>query len=230
MTAASVDGDGCPDGARGPASGPGAVPPGTPMAGYGPSALATPANALTVVRLLAAPILVLMVLHRPTSWLTWAVWTALAGTDGIDGWLARRHGTTRSGAFLDPLADKFLVLGAMFALVADHRFSWVPVVIIALREAAISLYRIVAARHGVSVPARALAKVKTWVQALAVGCVVLPLTGHHRLLAETTLWVAVALTLVTGVQYYAEARKAAAVGTGGAETPPAGPAPGTAPA
>ncbi len=86
----------------------------------------------------------------------------LAGTDGIDGWLARRHGTTRSGAFLDPLADKFLVLGAMFALVADHRFSWVPVVIIAVREVAISLYRIVAARHGVSVPARALAKLKTW--------------------------------------------------------------------
>ena len=42
-------------------------------------------------------------------------------TDGIDGYLARRHGTTRSGAFLDPLADKVLVLGAMFALVAQRR-------------------------------------------------------------------------------------------------------------
>jgi CDP-diacylglycerol--glycerol-3-phosphate 3-phosphatidyltransferase len=177
--------------------------------GYGPSALATPANALTVVRLLAAPILVIMVLHRPTSWLTWAVWTALAGTDGIDGWLARRHGTTRSGAFLDPLADKFLVLGAMFALVASHRFSWVPVAIIAAREVAISLYRIVAARHGVSVPARTLAKAKTMVQSLAVGAMVLPVTGHHPILAVSALWVAVALTVVSGAQYYAEARKGA---------------------
>ena len=50
-----------------------------------------------------------------------AMWTALCSTDGIDGWLARRHGTTRSGAFLDPLADKVLVLGAMFTLVARGR-------------------------------------------------------------------------------------------------------------
>ena len=154
-----------------------------------------------MVRLLAAPILVIMVLHRPTSWLTWAVWTALAGTDGIDGWLARRHGTTRSGAFLDPLADKFLVLGAMFALVADHRFSWVPVVIIAIREVAISLYRIVVARHGVSVPARSLAKLKTLVQALAVGGAVL---ARHRASPGRGGRPAVAgggLDLVTGVQY-----------------------------
>jgi CDP-diacylglycerol---glycerol-3-phosphate 3-phosphatidyltransferase len=205
-----------------------------PTHGYGPSALATPANALTVVRLLAAPILVIMVLHRPTSWLTWVVWTALAGTDGIDGWLARRHGTTRSGAFLDPLADKFLVLGAMFALVSDHRFSWVPVVIITIREVAISLYRIVVARHGVSVPARMLAKVKTLVQAFAVGCALLPITGHHPLIAVTLLWLATVLTVVTGAQYLAEARKPApavaseTAGGSGVDPGPAGPATGTA--
>jgi CDP-diacylglycerol--glycerol-3-phosphate 3-phosphatidyltransferase len=201
--------------------------PATPAANaYGPSALATPANALTVVRLVAAPILVLMVLHR----LTWAVWTALAGTDGVDGWLARRHGTTRSGAFLDPLADKFLVLGALFALVADHRFSWVPVAIIACREVAISLYRIAVARHGVSVPARRLAKAKTLVQAVAVGAVLWPVTGHHPALAEVTLWVAVVLTVVTGVQYFAEARRGTPVEAGGAAAGPGDPAAGTAPA
>ena len=86
----------------------------------------------------------------------------LAGTDGLDGWLARRQGTTRSGAFLDPLADKVLVLGAMSALVAIDRWWWVPVALIAAREIAISLYRSWVARQGVSVPARPLAKVKTW--------------------------------------------------------------------
>ena len=52
-------------------------------------------------------------------------------TDGLDGILARRYGTTRSGAFLDPLADKVLVLGAMFALVGRGVFPLMPVVIIA---------------------------------------------------------------------------------------------------
>lgn len=216
MTPASGDGDvtiGGPIGGPigplgGPIGGPSAAGAGAvaPM-GYGPTALATPANALTLVRLLAAPILVIMVLQRPTAWLTWGVWTGLASTDGIDGWLARRHGTTRSGAFLDPLADKFLVLGAMFALVADHRFSWIPVTIVAVREVAISLYRIVAAHQGVSVPARFLAKMKTLVQALAIGAVLLPITGSYPALAVATLWVAMVLTVVTGAQYLIQARR-----------------------
>src|ERR1700730_7984270 len=121
---------------------------------FGPTALATPANGITVARLLAAPVLMLLVVTYGTSWLTVAAWLVLAGTDGVDGWLARRHGTTRSGAFLDPLADKFLVLGAMSALVAIDRWWWLPVAIIAAREIAISMSRSWVARQGVSVPAR----------------------------------------------------------------------------
>src|ERR1700738_4327616 len=148
--------------------------------GFGPSALATPANGITVARLLAPPLLVLVVLHYRTSWLTVTAWLVLAGTDGIDGWLARRHGTTRSGAFLDPLADKFLVLAAMSGLVAIRRWWWVPVGLIASREIVISLYRSFVARQGISVPARPLAKLKTWVQDLAVGAALLPLTERHH--------------------------------------------------
>ena len=77
------------------------------------------------------------------------LWFALCATDGIDGWLARRHGTTRSGAFLDPLADKVLVLGAMFALGRSRRFWWLPVALIAVREIGISLYRSMAGRQGI---------------------------------------------------------------------------------
>jgi CDP-diacylglycerol--glycerol-3-phosphate 3-phosphatidyltransferase len=180
---------------------------------FGPSALATPANGVTVGRLLAAPIFMLLVLHYQTSWITLAAWTVLASTDGFDGYLARRHGTTRSGAFLDPLADKFLVLGALCALVAIGRFWWLPVALIAAREIAMSLYRWLGARQGVCVPARPLAKVKTVVQDLAVGAAVLPLTGHrhHPDLAETALWVAVGLTLVSGAQYLLDGRRAGMV-------------------
>ena len=70
---------------------------------YGPSALATPANAVTVVRLLVSPILFSMIAHDGATWAVFALWVVLASTDGVDGWIARRHGTTRSGAFLDPL-------------------------------------------------------------------------------------------------------------------------------
>jgi CDP-diacylglycerol---glycerol-3-phosphate 3-phosphatidyltransferase len=175
---------------------------------FGPTALATPANLITVVRLLAAPILVVLVLHNGTSWAAVAVWVVLASSDGIDGWLARRHGTTRSGAFLDPLADKFLVLGAMSALIAINRWWWVPVALIAAREIVISLYRSWVARFGISVPARPLAKVKTLVQDLAVGTALLPLTGtHHAMLPVTLLWLAVVLTLVTGAQYLLDGRR-----------------------
>ncbi len=180
---------------------------------FGPSALATPANVITVARLLAAPLFVLLVLHYGTSWLTVGVWLVLAGTDGIDGLVARRYGATRSGAFLDPLADKFLVLGAMSALVATNRWWWVPVALIAAREIAISLYRSWVARQGVSVPARPLAKLKTWVQDLAVGAVLLPTTGHrHAGLALSLLWFAVALTLVTGTQYLLDGRRTLTTG------------------
>ncbi len=73
---------------------------------FGPSALVTPANAVTVARLLAAPVYVVMLVAWGASWINVVVGIILAGSDGLDGYMARRHGTTRSGAFLDPLADK----------------------------------------------------------------------------------------------------------------------------
>ncbi|HYI63230.1 MAG TPA: CDP-alcohol phosphatidyltransferase family protein [Acidimicrobiales bacterium] len=176
---------------------------------YGPSALITPANAVTIFRLLVSPALLVMILDQPSSWLAVALWFALAVTDGIDGALARRHGTTRSGAFLDPLADKVLVLGALYALVAAGRFSWLPVVLISARELAISVYRTRLSRTGLAVPARTLAKVKTVVQELAVALALLPLAVDQPVLADAVLWGAVALTLVSGAQYLLDGREAA---------------------
>ena len=101
---------------------------------YGPSALRTPANGVTIARLLASPGLFVLIADHGASWGVFALWTGLALTDGLDGWIARRQGTTRSGAFLDPLADKVLVLGAMIMLVAIGTFWWLPVALIAVRE------------------------------------------------------------------------------------------------
>ena len=176
---------------------------------YGPSAMMTPANAVTIIRLVLSPALLVMILAEPSSWGAVCFWIALAVTDGVDGHLARRFGTTRSGAFLDPLADKVLVLGALFALVAAGRFSWLPVALIGAREVAISLFRTSLGRQGLAVPARHLAKAKTVVQELAVGAALLPLTVEHTLVANVLLWVAVALTLITGAQYLFDGRTAA---------------------
>lgn len=173
---------------------------------YGPSALVTPANAVTVLRLLGAPICFGLIVAHPISWVTAAVWTALAGTDGIDGWLARRHGRTESGAFLDPLADKVLVLGGLVALVSIGRFGWLPVGLIALREVAISLYRSWWARRGVSMPASPLAKAKTLTQAVAVGLAVWPPT-EGSWAADGALWLAVVLAIWSGIQYVTGERR-----------------------
>jgi CDP-diacylglycerol--glycerol-3-phosphate 3-phosphatidyltransferase len=175
---------------------------------FGPSALATPANAVTLVRILVLPLLVALILDDGSEWPALGLWVVLAGSDLFDGWLARRHGATRSGAFLDPLADKFLVLGAMAALVAKGVLWWLPVAIIAVREVALSAYRSYVGRRGVSVPARFQAKVKTWVQAIAVGMAIAPVSGDgYRGIMLSVLWASVALTVVTGAQYLWDGRR-----------------------
>jgi len=181
----------------------------TKVAGkFEPSALATPANAITGTRLLATPLLLVLIVHFGVSWVAAVAWVIVASTDFFDGWVARRQGATTSGAFLDPLADKVLVLGALVALAAIGLASWVPVAIIGVREMAMSLYRSAVARSGVSVPARPLAKMKTAAQDLAVGFILLPTTGlHDRWIGQTLLWVSVGLALVSGAQYLADSRQ-----------------------
>ena len=177
---------------------------------YGPSALVTPANGVTLARVALTPLLLVWILDDGPTWPALALWMALSLTDGIDGFLARRHGSTRSGAFLDPLADKFLVLGAMVCLIEIEIFGWLPVALIAVREVAMSVYRAVVGTKGVSIPARQTAKWKTVVQDLAVGLALLPGVGDdHPGVARAVLWAAVALTLYTGAEYLRDARERA---------------------
>jgi CDP-diacylglycerol---glycerol-3-phosphate 3-phosphatidyltransferase len=175
---------------------------------FGPSALATPANALTLARVLATPVFVILIVVQGATWLTVVVGVLVAGSDGVDGWVARRQGTTRSGAFLDPLADKLVVLGALLALAGEGLLPWAPVVLIAAREVGMSVYRSWAGRRGVSIPARTSAKVKTLVQDLAIATCLVPPLAHQHGLQLVAIWVAAALTLLTGVQYLLDGRRA----------------------
>jgi CDP-diacylglycerol--glycerol-3-phosphate 3-phosphatidyltransferase len=170
-----------------------------PLRRFGEGAVATPANAITVARVLLAIPTLLLIAERGTSWLAVALWLVLACTDGVDGWVARRDGTTRSGAFLDPLADKVLVIGGFVALGARADISWVPIFLIVGREAGIQVYRSLAGRRGVSLPARQLGKWKTVLQFAAVAAFLLPPMEDAVWLQQTVLWVAAALTLLSGL-------------------------------
>jgi CDP-diacylglycerol--glycerol-3-phosphate 3-phosphatidyltransferase len=174
---------------------------------FGPSALATPANAVTGARLLATPLMVLLIVRDGPAWPAVAAWFVLSCTDGVDGYLARRQGATRSGAFLDPLADKICVLAAMATLVADGRWWWPAVTLIAARELIQTAWRSRLGRRGISVPATRWAKIKTLLQDLAVGAALLPWTASHHTLVQTVLWLAAALTVLTGVQYLVDGRR-----------------------
>lgn len=168
---------------------------------FGPGALITPANAITIVRIVLTVPLLAMIYDHGASWPALALWIALSVSDGIDGYLARRHGTTRSGAFLDPLADKILVLGALAVLVANGTFWWLPVALVTVRELSIQAFRSYWGRRGLAVPATGLAKVKVVIQEVAVGFALLPLTTGTPAVATAVLWAAVVLTLYTGAQY-----------------------------
>jgi CDP-diacylglycerol---glycerol-3-phosphate 3-phosphatidyltransferase len=175
---------------------------------FGPTALVTPANAITVARLLAAPLYVAMLVVWGASWVNVVVGFFLAASDGLDGYLARRHGTTRSGAFLDPLADKAVVLGALITLAAQSHLPWLPVLLITAREIGMQAYRSWVGRRGVSIPARNTAKLKTFVQDLAIGVCIIPPLAHQHDLQIAMVWFACALTLYTGAEYLFDGRRA----------------------
>jgi CDP-diacylglycerol--glycerol-3-phosphate 3-phosphatidyltransferase len=166
---------------------------------FGPSALLTPANFVTALRFALTIPLLQVIATDGVSWRATVGWILLASTDGLDGWLARRDGTTRSGAFLDPLADKCLAIGGLASLAAKHVFPWMAVILIAAREVGVSLYRTAAGRRGISMPARNLGKMKTVFQLVAVGWALCPSTADYSGLGLSILWLAVALTVVSGL-------------------------------
>ena len=175
---------------------------------FGPSALLTPANYVTALRFALTLPLLRVIAIDGVSWRATVGWVILACTDGLDGWLARRDGTTRSGAFLDPLADKFLALGGLAALAGEGVFPWVAVGLIAFREVGISAYRTAAGRRGISLPARQLGKMKTVFQLIAVGVALCPSTAELSGLSLSLLWFAVGLTVVSGLDIVLSSRRA----------------------
>jgi CDP-diacylglycerol--glycerol-3-phosphate 3-phosphatidyltransferase len=140
--------------------------------------------------------------NNGTSWLAVFLGFVLAASDILDGYLARIRGTvSRWGAFIDPLADKVVVIGTALCLVEVERFHFLPVAILTLREIVITLYRLLVARKGLSIPARKSAKWKTIVQGIVLMIAVTPFLESSQWFVDFGLWIAAIFTVVTGIQY-----------------------------
>src|SRR5882762_4286019 len=164
------------------------------------------ANILTLSRILAIPLVVACFwLDRGwAQWLSMILFVAACITDWFDGYFARRyHQISRFGRFLDPIADKLLVAAALVMLVKGGQLSGVNVLaalIILAREILVSGLREFLAELKIGVPVSQLAKWKTGAQMTAItflllGDAVPPVIGEIGLVL---IWVAAALTLVTG--------------------------------
>ncbi len=174
-------------------------------------------NLLTLSRILAVPILVYL-LWKP-GWydygITFVLYCVVGITDYFDGYLARAQKTvSRLGVFLDPIADKIMVVAVIVMLISSrqasgepviHDFHIVPALVILLREITVSGLREFLAGLQVSVPVSQLAKWKTTFQMVALGALILggaiPRWEWVHDIGLASLWAAAILTIVTGWDY-----------------------------
>ncbi|MBW4466209.1 MAG: CDP-diacylglycerol--glycerol-3-phosphate 3-phosphatidyltransferase [Pegethrix bostrychoides GSE-TBD4-15B] len=164
---------------------------------------------ITVSRLLGVPIL-LVLLYQPSlraQWIALAVFLVAAGTDWLDGYLARRlNQVTELGKFLDPLVDKLLVLAPLLVLVELGAIPAWGVFLILGRELVIAGWRV---NQTTISGANLWGKLKTVSQIAAIALLIAPLGADWRLPALVAFWISVALTLISGAIYLRPAEKSA---------------------
>lgn len=170
------------------------------------------ANKLTVSRIILIPaiLLLLVIPHGWAAWLALILFAAAGATDWLDGYMARRENqVTAIGQFLDPIADKLLVVAVLLLLVFNQQISGIsifPALVILLREVAVSGLREFLAGLQVSVPVSRLAKWKTTIQMLALGFLIVgryaPASIPATAIGDLGLWAAAAITLITAWDYW----------------------------
>jgi CDP-diacylglycerol---glycerol-3-phosphate 3-phosphatidyltransferase len=164
-------------------------------------------NALTLIRILLVPVLVVaLTVEMPGGTTIAAIVFAVAAlTDGLDGYIARSRGSvTAFGKLMDPLADKLLIIAPLISLVSLDRIApWVAMVIIA-RELAVTMLRIVAVERGVVIPASTLGKAKTIIQVAAIFAAI---AFPSSVATDALVYAAVVVTVVSGADYFFGVRR-----------------------
>ena len=181
----------------------------TPKSASKPSLWNVP-NALTMVRIVLVPVFVVVFLADEGSSTSMRIWAALifsvaVATDWLDGDLARRQNlVTDFGKIADPIADKALIGSALICLSLLGELAWWVTVVIMVREIGITVLRFVIIRRGV-MPASRGGKLKTALQSLGLVLLILPLVGVLHVLGLVVMYAALAVTVVTGIDYLAQA-------------------------
>ncbi len=175
-------------------------------------------NAITIVRILCAPIFLWLLLadggqDGPLRWWAAALFIVAIATDGIDGYLARRHDiVTNLGKLLDPIADKVLTGFAFIGLSILAELPWWITIVVLIREIGITVYRFIVVSDHV-LAAAWMGKLKTVAQGVALSFALLPL---WTIVGEWIWWVngvlmaiAVILTIASGIDYVVSEARAA---------------------
>jgi CDP-diacylglycerol--glycerol-3-phosphate 3-phosphatidyltransferase len=168
------------------------------------------ANVLTVVRLVLVPVFLVALFAgggHETRWriVAFVVFAVAMVTDRLDGTLARNHGmVTEFGKLADPIADKALLGAALIGLSLLHDLPWWVTVLIMVREIGVTVLRFAVLHRGV-IPASHGGKLKTLVQAIAIGLFILPHPGIWHTTANVVMAVAIVLTVFTGIDYVVQA-------------------------
>ncbi|MGU3500381.1 CDP-diacylglycerol--glycerol-3-phosphate 3-phosphatidyltransferase [Mycobacterium sp. C31M] len=174
------------------------------------ASVANIANLLTGVRFILVPVFLAALFAgdgHETSWRTIAfvVFATAVITDHLDGALARAYGmVTEFGKLADPIADKLLIGSALIGLSMLGDLPWWITIVIMAREVGVTVLRLAVLRHGV-IPASRGGKLKTLVQAVAIGLFILPISGVWLTVATGIMWLAVLLTVLTGIDYVVSA-------------------------
>lgn len=169
---------------------------------------------MTALRVLLVPVIAVLLLMDTTTASAWALvlFVIASLTDTADGWLARRREeVTRWGKLADPAADKILVLGVLAALVATGDVAWWVLAVIALRELAVTVQRQVLLRRQVVMSASIWGKLKTVSQLIAISLVIAPFVPDG--VATAVVYVAVALTIGSGLDYAVRGARRAGAAT-----------------
>ena len=166
-------------------------------------------NKLTILRILLVPVLLAVIYLMNESIASSVICAALFGlislTDMIDGKLARKHNQiTDFGKFLDPLADKILVVSVMVAFISKGYISSVAVIIVILREFTVTSLRLIAASSNVVIAASWFVKEKTVFQIATI--LVLMFFPHIKALTsfpicEILVWAMAGITVLSGADY-----------------------------
>ncbi len=167
-------------------------------------------NAITIARILCAPIFLWMLLadggaDGPLRWWAAVLFIVAIATDGIDGYIARRYKiVTDLGKLLDPIADKVLTGFAFIGLSILLELPWWVTIVVLIREVGITVHRLVVASDHV-VAAAWMGKLKTLAQSVALSLALLPLAsvvGDWIIWVNiVTMWIAVILTIASGIDY-----------------------------